>query len=96
MLENARILAKLRTIDPDYYDRNLRTIKRRISMSLLDAAQQIGETKRGPALALWCRSVTEADTGAAIRALLRLLVPRSILNVLRTIKHRIRHGQKQA
>lgn len=96
MLENARILAKLRTIDPDYYRSNLRTIRRRISMSLLDAAQQIGETKRGPALALWCRSVTGADTGAAIRALFRLLAPRSILHVLRTIKHRIARDRKQA
>lgn len=94
MLENARILAKLRTIDPHYYGNNQRAIQRRISMSLLDAAQQIGETKRGPGLALWFRSVGHADNGAAIRALFRLLMPRSILNALRAIRPRITRSQK--
>jgi glycosyltransferase involved in cell wall biosynthesis len=94
MLENARILAKLRTIDPHYYDNNQRAIQRRISMSLLDAAQQIGETRRGPGLALWFRSVSHADKGAAIRALFRLLMPRSILNALRAIRPRITRSRK--
>ncbi len=89
MMENAHILRKLRTVDRPYYEENQRMIKRRISMSLLDAAQQIGETRRGLGLALWCRSVIHADTGAAIRALFRLLAPDWTIDTLRAIRRRI-------
>lgn len=83
MLENVRILTKLRTIDPRYYASNERAIQRRISMSLLDAAQQVGETKRGAGLALWFRGISHADKAAAIRVLFRLLMPGMVMNMLR-------------
>jgi glycosyltransferase involved in cell wall biosynthesis len=95
MLENARILDKLRTVDPQYYASNQRAIQRRISMSLLDAAQQVGETRRSAGLALWFRSISHADKGAAIRVLLRLLMPGIVMNILRKTRGVIA-GRRQA
>ena len=89
MLENVRILEKLGSVDPLFYSEHRNLIARRISMSFFDAARQIGESRRGPALALWYRGLNNADFGAAVRTLFRILAPRPLMHVLRGIKHHL-------
>ncbi len=89
MLENVRILGKLGNVSPLFYSSHRSLIERRISMSLLDAALQIGESRPGPALALWCRAFGNAEAGAAMRALFRILAPKPLMHVLRGIKHQL-------
>lgn len=89
MIENVRILTKLNTVNPQFYQENRKLIERRISMSLFDAARQLGESRRWAALAIWSRGLNNADPGAAVRTLFRLLAPRFLISGLRGIKHTI-------
>lgn len=88
-LETARILQKIRHLDPAMYARNQPLIERRIAEALIGAAESIGADDRPRALRLLARGLRSRVMPArAVRAFARILLPGAVIASLKRIKRR--------